>query len=316
MTGAQGDRGPVLGPVGSSGLIASSPSSNASCSALTASGTRSAEITQEILIGEVEIISMLIPSPPSTSKTLAATPGCERMPAPTIETLPIRSSVFTPWLSSPRPAIVSVAVGQVGAVDGEGEVGELVVADGLVLDDHVDVDVGVGQRGEDPPGDAGLVADAGQRHARLVVGVGHGCYEWLLHGFLSSLNDEGTGAVLEAAAAVDADAVVARVLDRAQLQDLRPRGRHLEHLLVGDGRQLARVGDDPRVGAEDAGDVGVDLADLGVEGGGEGDRGRVGAAAAERGDVAAVGRDALEAGDEDDPVLARAPRGCGRRGRR
>ena len=41
----------------------------------TASGTRSAEITQEILIGEVEIISMLIPSPPSTSKTLAATPG-------------------------------------------------------------------------------------------------------------------------------------------------------------------------------------------------------------------------------------------------
>ena len=82
--------------VGSSGRTASAPSSNASCSALTASGTRSAEITQEILIGEVEIISMLIPSPPSTSKTLAATPGWERMPAPTIETLPIRSSVRRP----------------------------------------------------------------------------------------------------------------------------------------------------------------------------------------------------------------------------
>ena len=36
------------------------PSPNASCSARTASGTRSAAITQEILIGEVEIISMLI----------------------------------------------------------------------------------------------------------------------------------------------------------------------------------------------------------------------------------------------------------------
>ena len=80
--------------------------------------------------------------------------------------------------------------------------------------------------------------------------------------------------------------------------------------------ELAGVGDDPRVGAEDAGDVGVDLADAGVERGGEGDRGRVGAAAAERGDVAAVGRDALEAGDEDDPVLLQRLAGCGRRGRR
>ena len=275
-------------------------------------------MTQEILIGEVEIISMLIPSPPSTSKTLAATPGWERMPAPTIETLPIRSSVRTPWLTSSAVDRVGRR-GQVGAVDGEGEVGQRVVADRLVLDDHVDVDPGVGQRGEDPPGDTGLVADAGQRHPRLALGVGHCGYERLLHGLLLAFlfaDDEGTGAVLEAAAAVDADAVVARVLDRAQLQHLGPGGRHLEHLLVGGDRQLARVGDDPRVGAEDAGDVGVDLADACVERGGEGDRGRVGAAAAERGDVAAVGRDALEAGDEDDPVLVRGSRGCGRRARR
>ena len=119
----------------------------------------------------------------------------------------------------------------------------------------------------------------------------------------SSDDDEGTGTVLEAAAAVDADAVVAGVLDRAQLQDPGAGGRHLEHLLEGDAGELAGVGDDPRVGAVDAGDVGVDLADAGVERGGEGDGGGVGAAAAERGDVAAVGRDALEAGDEDDPVL-------------
>ena len=43
------------------------------------------------MIGEVEIISMLTPSSASTPKTFAATPGCERMPAPTIETLPISS---------------------------------------------------------------------------------------------------------------------------------------------------------------------------------------------------------------------------------
>ena len=67
-------------------------------------------MTHEILIGEVEIISMLIPSPPSTSKTLAATPGWERMPAPTIETLPIRSSLRTPWLTSRAPTVSVAAV--------------------------------------------------------------------------------------------------------------------------------------------------------------------------------------------------------------
>jgi hypothetical protein len=46
-----------------------------------------------------------------------------------------------------------------------------------------------------------------------------------------------------------------------------------------------RLRDDARVGGEDAVDVAVDLADVGVEGGGERDRRRVGAAAAERRDV-------------------------------
>ena len=61
---------------------------------------------------------------------------------------------------------------------------------------------------------------------------------------------------------MDADAMVARVLDRAQLQHARARGGHLEHLLEGDDSQLARVGDDARVGAEHARDIGVDLAHL------------------------------------------------------
>jgi hypothetical protein len=41
---------------------------------------------------------------------------------------------------------------ELAAVHGEGEVGGAVVAD--VLDDHVDVDVGVGDRAEDLVGDA------------------------------------------------------------------------------------------------------------------------------------------------------------------
>ena len=63
---------------------------------------------------------------------------------------------------------------QVGARDGEGHVGRGALGLRLVLDDHVDVDVGVGERREDPPGDARAVRDAEQRDARLVGRVGDG----------------------------------------------------------------------------------------------------------------------------------------------
>jgi hypothetical protein len=102
---------------------------------------------------------------------------------------------------------------------------------------------------------------------------------------------------------VDAHTVVARVLDRAQLQHARARGGHLEHLLERDHAQLACIRNDPRVGAEHARDVGVDLAHLRADGRRERDRGRVRAPAAERGDVTGAARDALKPGDEHDPVL-------------
>ena len=59
------------------------------------------------------------------------------------------------------------------------------------------------------------------------------------------------------------------------------------------------IGDDPRVGGVDARDVGVDLARVGAERGGERHRGGVGPAAAERRDVER-GRHALEAGNDRD----------------
>ena len=84
--------------------------------------------------------------------------------------------------------------------------------------------------------------------------------------------------------------------------------RHLEHLLEGEHRQLARLGHDARVGAEHAGHVRVDLADVGAERGGERDGGRVRAAAAERGHVERLLRDALEAGHQHDlAVVEPAP---------
>ena len=230
-------------PNGSSAMIVSSPSSpNAACSPRTASGTRSPSITQEILIGEVEIISMLMPASPSTVNTVAATPGWLRMPAPTIETFPIDSSAATCSIpSSPTSASsASRAIAPVLARDGERHVGAAAAGERLVLDDHVDVDVGVGERAEDAPGDARLVGDAEQRDPRLGGRVGDGGDERVFHRFLLG-DDNGTGSVLEARTAVDAHAVVARVLDRAQLQHAGARGRHLEHLLEGHDRQLARA---------------------------------------------------------------------------
>ena len=52
-------------------------------------------ITQEILISDVLIIMMLIPSRDNTSNILAATPQCDRMPTPMSETLAMASVTET-----------------------------------------------------------------------------------------------------------------------------------------------------------------------------------------------------------------------------
>ena len=62
------------------------------CVACTAWSTSASSTTTEIRISEVEIISMLTPDAAREAKNLAVMPGCERMPAPIRETLPILSS--------------------------------------------------------------------------------------------------------------------------------------------------------------------------------------------------------------------------------
>src|SRR5437660_6104633 len=68
----------------------------ASCSARTASSVYLASMTTEILISEVEIIWMLIPSLARTSNMRDAMPACVRMPMPTIDTLATSSWPATP----------------------------------------------------------------------------------------------------------------------------------------------------------------------------------------------------------------------------
>src|SRR5919112_2633173 len=97
------------GPKGCSASTWSAPSSKAVCSARTARSTSSAPITQEILIGEVEIISMLMPSSPSVEKTRAATPGWDFIPAPTTDTFPIAGSSATEWMPTSETSGSSAA---------------------------------------------------------------------------------------------------------------------------------------------------------------------------------------------------------------
>ena len=122
----------------------------------------------------------------------------------------------------------------------------------------------------------------------------------------SSSSTQVPGSQVKLRAHVQRDVVVAGELHRAQHQHPAPGGRHLEHLLVADPGEPAGLGDDPGVGAEHPGDVGVDLADVGVERGGQGHRGGVGSAPAEGGDVP-FGRHALEAGHHRDPPCSQGP---------
>ena len=120
---------------------------------------------------------------------------------------------------------------------------------------------------------------------------------------LDGPDDRRAGLVVVRRAHPQGHVLAARVLDGAQVQHLGPARGHLEHLLVGDGLEQSRVADDARVGRVDAVDVGVDLADVGLHGGGHRHGRGVRATAAEGGDLLGVHADALEPRDEGDMVL-------------
>ena len=132
------------------------------------------------------------------------------------------------------------------------------------------------------PGRSGTRAD---RHLRLAGVVGDARDDGLFEHVLL-LDDPRALGVVERRADVDLHAVVASVLDRAQRQDAGAAAARSSISSYETCLSLRASGDDPRIGAVDAVDVGVDLADVGVERGRERDGGRVGAAAAERRDVA------------------------------
>ena len=105
--------------------------------------------TQEILIGEVEIISMLMPSSPSVGEDLGGDAGMRLHARADDRDLAHRLvGLTTADAELADERLERVARGaQVVARDGERHVGARALGHRLVLDDHVDVDVGLGQRG-------------------------------------------------------------------------------------------------------------------------------------------------------------------------
>ena len=83
------------------------------------------------------------------------------------------------------------------------------------------------------------------------------------------------------------------------MHDPRAYGGELEHLAVLDVAELARRFHDARIRGEDAVHVGIDLADVGVQGRRQCHGRGVGAAPAQRRDRAKLGH-ALETRHEDD----------------
>ena len=180
-----------------------------------------------------------------------------------------------------------------------------------VLHDHVDVRAGLRDDLEDLCRLAGHVGDADDRDLGLTeVGRDPGD-DGLFHVFsLWSVGDThpltehvGSDARAERRASVNEDSVPARILDGPDVQHLGAVGRQFQHLFGGDGGELARARHDAGVGGEDAVDIAVDLAHVGVEGRRERDGGGVGAASPERGDVTRFAIEPLESGDDDDRAL-------------
>ena len=244
---------------------------------------------------------MLMPAAARVSNMVADTPGWLRMPAPTSDTLAMSASASTSPapISGARARVTSRLVSR--STFGTVKEMSVVPCSDMFCTMVSTLTMRSARARNSRAAMPGLVGDAGDGHLRLRGVVGDGGDDGLFHGRIL-LDDPGAGLPGEAGTDVQRHVVVAGELHRAQGQDPPAAGGDVEHLLEADPGQAAGLGHDARVGAEDAGHVGVDLAGVRAERGGQGDGGGVGAAPPERGDVA-LGGHPLEAGDHRDPVL-------------
>ena len=186
---------------------------------------------------------------------------------------------------------------QIGFVESEADIGRAAGAVAGALDDHVHVDRVVADRLEDAGGRAGFVGDMGQGDFGLVPVERDAADDDALHigGFFFH---KGAGVVIEAGTDGEADTELLGELDGAALHDFGAEAGQFQHFVVRDLVQLPGGGNDARIGRVDAVHVGVDLAQVGLESGGQSDGREGGTTAAERRDLP-FGSLPLEAGHDD-----------------
>ena len=143
---------------------------------------------------------------------------------------------------------------------------------------------------EDGGGDARPVGHADQRDLGLVAAIGDAADESAVPRSRPRPPPACPARRRSSTAPAARTPVLHRQLDRAGLQHLGAERGHLQHLLVGDLLELARLGNDARIGGVDAVDIGEDVAAIGLQRRRQRHRRGVRAAAAERGDRGCPGR--------------------------
>ena len=235
---------------------------------------------------------------------LAATPAWVRMPTPTIEILAMPGSVSSVTSGSCCELERGERLGrtlQLGLGDREGHVGATLAAG--VLDDHVDDDPARAEGGEHRGDGARHVGAVGQGDLGFVAIEGdtrdqHRFHVWGLGHDLGSLLEMLARAYVHRAPLyfmANSTERICRTLDPSEASSSISS--------CADAVELARGRDDAWIRGVDPVDVGEDLALVGGDGRGQGDRRGVRAPAPEGRDVAGL-VEALKPGAHHDRPLA------------
>ena len=163
---------------------------------------------------------------------------------------------------------------------------------------HVDDDMRRRDRAEYLRRQARLIGHPDQGNLRFILVAGHSGDQYIAHAVIL-LDQPGAFDIGKRRTDMHRHAVFFRKLDRADLQNLRAGAGELDHLIIGNLAQLARLRTDARIGGKDAFDIGVNLTSLGVEKRRQRHRAGVRAAPPQGRDVV-IFIDPLETGDDDD----------------
>src|SRR5690606_27963992 len=139
----------------------------------------------------------------------------------------------------------------------KGKIGHTVATH--VLDDHVHVDVGVGQGLEQLRCCAGLVWQPHHNDLYLILVERYAAHDHIFHGS-NFLFHNRTLVIVHTAAHFENDSVLFGELNTAGLHDLGAQAGEFEHFVVGDFVDLRSIGDNAWIGRVNAIHVCVNLA--------------------------------------------------------